>query len=157
MSCSKKHVRKLHEQLIITEYVGEKILPQQSINITKCLRLSPTINKLCDYHVGTRNSGENEEKDKYDLKPEPSFTKVQAAYKTIQSFLYMYSINEHDQQNILILELEDLTKQLSTPDTCVKAVLQAGIGITFYLFITFVGISEKIMIFIFRHICRIAK
>ena len=52
--------------------------------LTKCLGLAPSMNELCDYHVGRRNSGEDEEKDKRDLEPVPSFTKVHDAYKTVK-------------------------------------------------------------------------
>jgi hypothetical protein len=70
--------------------------------------------------VGTRESGEDEEKEKHDLEPVPSFTKVYNAYETVTSVFYMHSISEHDKQNILNLELSLLhlkhmasTKELS--------------------------------------------
>ena len=53
---------------------------------------------------GWGNSWENEGRDKHDVEPVPSFTKVRAADKTITLFFYTCSIIQLDEQNVLNLE-----------------------------------------------------
>jgi hypothetical protein len=41
----------------------------------------------------------------YDLQAVPNFTEAHTAYKTVNSFFYMHSNSEHDEENCLNLEL----------------------------------------------------
>jgi ribosomal protein L33 len=49
------------------------------------------------------SSREDEEGDKEDFEPVPSFSKVHPVCKTVKSFLYVH--NKHGEQNTLNLEL----------------------------------------------------
>jgi hypothetical protein len=54
--------------------------------------------------MGSRGSSrEDEEGDKEDLEPVPSFFKVHSVCKTVKSFLYVH--NKHGEQNTLNLQL----------------------------------------------------
>jgi hypothetical protein len=91
----------------------------------------------------------DEERNKHNLEPMPSVTKVHAAYRTVKSSFCMQSISQCDEHNILNLELAlphlHIELQLNNCQLQIvleKSDLQAGIKVTFYLFIIFVGLNE---------------
>jgi hypothetical protein len=53
---------------------------------------------LCEDHGGGRSSEEEEEVDKCEPEPLPSFTEVHSAYETVKSVFHMHSTGKHDGQ-----------------------------------------------------------
>jgi hypothetical protein len=64
-----------------------------------------SIDLLCDDREGGGSGEEEEEGDECEPEPVPSFTEAHAAFQTVKSFFYVHSIDEHDEQVILNLEL----------------------------------------------------
>jgi hypothetical protein len=64
-----------------------------------------SIDDLCYNHVVGGSSGKDGEGNKHDFAPVPSFTKAYTAYEAVKSFFCPCSITEHEEQDILDLEL----------------------------------------------------
>jgi hypothetical protein len=56
-----------------------------------------SIDKLCDDHEGDGGNEEEENEDKCEPKPAPSFAKAHTAFKTVKSFFYTHNIGEHNE------------------------------------------------------------
>jgi hypothetical protein len=89
-----------------------------------------SIYKLYNDYVGGESMGKMNRGEEHDLEPLPSFTEMHASFETVKSFLYMCSISEPDEQNILSLELllcwwkcKASTKHLSVTDFFRKKVI----------------------------------
>jgi hypothetical protein len=109
-------------------------------------------NELCKECVGGRSTKEEEEGDKHEPEPLPSFTMVHTAYGTLKSFFYAYGISEHNEQNISQLELALFCLKCKVSNSCQlqisleKSNLYTGTKVTLYLVIylfiyTFIHLS----------------